>query len=99
MAVYLQKAGALAGDEVSSVTLAPKGATPGVLVTDTVVMKSGIDAIDAKKCLVTITTPECKSHTLKVAKSVKGLKDLKKGDDIVVRFTEALSIVIEAPKK
>ena len=100
MAVYLQKAGAPAGgEEVSSVTLAPKGAKPGVLVTDTVVMKSRIDAIDARKRMVTITTPDGKTHTLKVAKSVKKLKDLKKGDDIVVRFTEALAIVIESPNK
>ncbi len=98
MAVYLQKAGVPAGgDEVSSVTLAPKGAKPGILVTDTVVMQSRIDAVNVKKRTVTITTPDGKTHTLKVAKSVKGLKDLKKGDDIVVRFTEALAIVIEAP--
>lgn len=100
MAVYLQKDGAAAGgDEVSTVTLAPKGAKPGVLVTDTIVLKSRIDAVDAKKCTVTITTPDGKTQTMKVAKTVKGLKNLKKGDDVVVRFTEALAIVIEAPKK
>lgn len=100
LAVYLQKAGAPAGgEEVKTVTLAPKGAKPGVLVTDTVTLKAKIDAVDAKKGAVTITTPDGKTKTMKVAKNVKELKGLKKGDDIVVRYTEALAVVVEAPKK
>jgi len=99
MAVYLQKAGAPAGgEEVKTVTLAPKGSKPGVLVTDTIVLKAKIDAVDAKKGTVTITTPAGETKTMKVDKKVKGLKALKKGDDIVVRYTEALAIVVEAPK-
>ncbi|MFA6412136.1 MAG: hypothetical protein WCW53_05510 [Syntrophales bacterium] len=99
LAVYLQKAGAPAGgEEVKTVTLAPKGSKPGVLVTDTIVLKAKIDAVDAKKGTVTITTPAGETKTMKVDKKVKGLKALKKGDDIVVRYTEALAIVVEAPK-
>jgi hypothetical protein len=99
LAVYLQKAGAPAGgEEVKTVTLAPKGSKPGVLVTDTIVLKAKIDAVDAKKGTVTITTPAGETKTLKVDKKVKGLKALKKGDDIVVRYTEALAVVVEAPK-
>lgn len=100
LAVYIQKAGAPAGgDELATVTLAPKGAKPGVLVTKSVVLNAKIDAVDAKQGTVTVTGPEGNTKTLKVAKSVKGLKDLKKGDDIVVRYTEALAIVVEASKK
>jgi hypothetical protein len=99
LAVYLQKAGAPAsGEEVKTVKLAPKGAKPGMLVTDTIVLKAKIDAVDAKKGIVTITTPDGNTKTMKVDKTVKGLKGLKKGDDIVVRFTEALAVVVEAPK-
>ncbi|MFA5180967.1 MAG: hypothetical protein WC405_06570 [Syntrophales bacterium] len=103
LAVYIQKAGAPAGgEEVKTVTLAPKGAKPGMLATDTIVLKAKIDAVDAKKGTLTITTPDSKTKTMKVAKNaknVKMLKGLKKGDDIVVRHTEALAVVIEAPKK
>ena len=100
LAVYIQKAGAPAGgNEVETVTLAPKGAKPGMLVTKSVVLKAKIDAIDAKNKTVTVTGPEGNTKTFKVAKSVKGFKDLQKGDDVVVRFTEALAIVVEAPKK
>ncbi|MCK9196916.1 MAG: hypothetical protein M0P16_08040 [Syntrophales bacterium] len=99
-AVYIQKAGAPAGgEEVKTVTLAPKGAKPGMLVTDTIVLKAKIDAVNAKKGTLTITTAAGETKTMKVAKNVKGLKGLKKGDDIVVRYTEALAVVIEAPKK
>ncbi|MEI6315731.1 MAG: hypothetical protein WCO89_12730 [Syntrophus sp. (in: bacteria)] len=99
LAVYLQKAGAPAsGEEVKTVKLAPKGAKPGMLVTDTIVLKAKIDAVDVKKGIVTITTPDGNTKTMKVDKTVKGLKGLKKGDDIVVRFTEALAVVVEAPK-
>ena len=100
LAVYIQKAGAPAGgNDVETVTLAPKGAKPGMLVTKSVVLKAKIDAVDAKNRTVTVTGPEGNTKTLKVAKSVKGFKDLQKGDDVVVRFTEALAIVVEAPKK
>jgi hypothetical protein len=98
VAVYLQKAGAPAGGEaVSTVAVAPKGAKPGVLIADSIVLQSKIDDVNAKKRTVTITMPDGKSRTLKVAKGVKGLKDIKKGDDVNVRFTEALAITIETP--
>ena len=100
LAVYLEKAGAPVGaDEVSTVTMAPEGGKPGIFVTDTIVLNSKIDALDATKGTVTITTPDGKTRTMKVSKSVKGLKGLKKGDDIVVRFTEELAMVIESPKE
>jgi hypothetical protein len=99
MAVFIQKDGGPAsGDGLATVTLAPKGARPGVLMTKTVAINVKIDAIDAKNRSVTVTTPEGVTRTFKVDKSVKGLKNLKQGDDVVVKFTEALAIVVEAPK-
>jgi len=100
LAVYLEKAGpAAGGEEFSTVTLAPQGAKPGMLVTDTVVLKAKIQAVDAKKGVMTLTTPDGKTKTLKVAKKDTELKALKKGDDIVVRVTEALAIQVEPPKE
>ena len=99
LAVYIQKAGAPAGgDDLATITLAAKGAKPGMVATNTVVLDAKIDAVDAKKRTLTVTTPNGVTRTLKVAKSVKGLKNLKKGDDVVVRFSEALAILVEAPK-
>ncbi len=98
LAVFVQKDGGAAGaKDVSTVTLAPKGAKPGVLATDTVTLKAKVEAVDAKKGTLTLIGPDGNKRVIKVAKSVKGLKDLKKGDDIVVKHTEALAVVIEAP--
>ena len=98
MAVYIQKDGAAAGStDVSTVTLAPKGAKPGMVVTETVTLKAKIEAVDAKKSALTVITPDGKIKTFNVAKHVKDIKGLKKGDDIVIKFFEALAVVIEAP--
>ncbi len=98
LAVYIQKAGAPAGGaEVRTVTLAPKGAKPGILVTDTLVLQAKVEAVNAKKGLLTVTTPDGVTKTIKVAKHVKELKGLKKGDDIIVKATADLAVIIESP--
>lgn len=98
LAVFVQKDGGAAGaKDVSTVTLAPKGAKPGVLATETVTLKAKVEAVNVKKGILTLIGPDGNKKVIKVAKNVKGLKDLKKGDDIVVKHTEALAVVIEAP--
>ena len=101
LAVYLQKDGGEAGvKDVTTVSLAPKGAKPGALVTETVTLKAKVEKVDAKKGVLVLTAPDGSLKVLKVAKDArKGLKNLKKGDDIVAKHTEALAVVIEAPKK
>ncbi len=97
LAVFLSKAGAPpSAEQVTSVQLAPKGAKPGMIVADTVELTAKVTAVDARKRTVTLTGPEGKSKTIKVAKQVN-LKEVKKGDDVVVRYTEALAILVEKP--
>jgi hypothetical protein len=97
VAVYISKAGTPpGGEEVSNVMLAPKGAKPGVIVADTTQMNAKLTAVDAKKRTVTLMGPEGKTKTLKVPKTVN-MKGVKKGDDVVVRYTEALAILVEKP--
>jgi len=55
-----------------------------------------VTAVDPKKGTVTLMGPEGKSKTMKVSKKVN-LKQLKKGDDVTVRYTEALAILVEKP--
>ncbi len=99
LAVYIQKAGAAAGGEgIETVFLAPKGAKPGMLVTKTSVLNTKIDAVDLKERTVRITDPDGATRSIKVATTVQNLKELKKGDDVVIRFSEAMAIVVEAPK-
>jgi hypothetical protein len=97
LAVYLNKAGAPpSGEDVSNVMLAPKGAKPGVVAADTIEISAKVTAVNPKMRTVTLMGPEGKSKTVKVAKTVN-LKQIKKGDDVVVRYTEALAILVEKP--
>ena len=97
LAVYLSKAGAPPSAEVvSTVQLAPKGAKPGMIAADTVELTAKVTAVNARKHTVTLMGPEGKSKTMKVAKHVN-LKEVKKGDDVTVRYTEALAILVEKP--
>ena len=97
LAVALSKAGAPpSAEETTEVMLAPKGAKPGVIAADTIEMTAKVTAVDSKKRTVTLMGPEGKTKTLKVPKTVN-LKQVKKGDDVTVRYTEALAIMVEKP--
>jgi hypothetical protein len=97
LVVYVQKAGGppMAGAG-TTVALAPKGAMPGMVVANTVDLEAKIDEVDADNHMITVTGAAGKQRTMKVAPSVN-LADLKKGDDVTVRYTEALAIMVEKP--
>jgi hypothetical protein len=98
LAVFVKKSDAPpSAEETETVALAPKGAKPGVVVADTQVVTAKIEAIDYKNRTVTLRGPEGQSKTLKVGNNVKNFKAVKKGDEVVVRFTEALAIIVEKP--
>ena len=61
-------------------------------------MTAVVDAINYKTRTVTLREPQQKSVTLKVDDSVKRLNEVKKGDEIVVRRTEALAIDVKPAK-
>ncbi len=100
VAAFIRKGDALpsAGEE-DMVALAPKGAKPGALMAQTWEAKIKIEAVDLKKNTVTFLRPDGNKRTVKVRKDAKGLKELKKGDDVVMRVTEAMLIDVVAPKK
>jgi hypothetical protein len=56
-----------------------------------------VEAIDLKARTLTLIGPEGKTMKVKVDKSVKGLDRLKKGDEIVLRVTDALAITVVRP--
>jgi hypothetical protein len=83
--------------ETDMVGVAPKGAKPGVVMVQTAEVTAKVEAIDLKARTVTLIGPEGKTMKVKVDKSVKGLDKLKKGDDIVLRVTDALAITVMKP--
>jgi len=97
--VGIGKAGSMpaASDgEAKVIARAPAGSKPRVLVTDVDEMNARIDAIDAANRTVTLTPAGGTSRTIKVGPSIK-LDALKAGDEVAVRCTRALAIVVEKP--
>jgi len=97
LAVSLRKAEAPpnAGDTMT-VALAPRGAKPGMFVANTVETAARIEDIDAANRMVTLQDTAGGLKTVKVASNVN-LADLKKGDDVVARYTQALALFVEKP--
>lgn len=97
LAVYLGGPGAAPSTgEVKTVSLAPKGAKPGVIVADTQEVTAKVVSVDPKERKVTLQTADGENRTVKVSKSVD-LAKVKPGNDVTVRLTEALAIVVEKP--
>ena len=86
-------------EQQTSVQVAPKGASPGGVAVQTSEMTAVVEAINYKTRTVTLREPQQKSVTVKVDDSVKRLNEVKKGDEIVVRRTEALAIDVKPAKK
>ncbi len=98
LALFVRKADAPpSAMEAQAVELAPKGQKPGGLVADTIQITANVDAIDAKTRTITLKGPEGNVRTFKVDKSVKNFAQIKKGDQVVLRYTEALAIAVTKP--
>jgi hypothetical protein len=97
LVVFLRAQGEPADDgQAGAVALAPIGAKPGVLMADTVQVTAKVTAIDLKRHRATLQFPDGTTRTITVRKDV----DLTKrsvGEDVVVRSTEALAIMVEKP--
>ena len=98
LAVFVKKSDAPpSAEETTTVALAPLGAKPGVVMADTRMITAKIEAVDYKNRTVTLKGPEGNTKTLTVGKNVKNFKKVKKGDEVVLRHTEAVAIVVEKP--
>jgi len=76
---------------------ASAGKKPSVYKEKVVTGTATVEAIDYAKRTVTLKGPEGNTVTLKVDKSAKDFKNVKKGDQVVARFTEAVAISVQKP--
>ncbi len=83
--------------EMDAVGVAPKGAMPGMVMVKTDEVTAKVTAVDVKGRTLTLMGPEGKTQKFKVDKSVKRLNEIKKGDDITLRVTQALAIDVMKP--
>src|SRR5215470_8018045 len=78
--------------ENATIAVAPKGEKPRAVATKTVEVTARVEAIDYDKRTVTLVGPQGNRRVVKVDESVKRLNEVKPGDEVVVRHTEALAI-------
>ena len=100
VAVSVDKSGApAASEELRFVSVAPKGAKPGIMVVDSKTVTGKIQSIDAQKRTVTLAGGDgVEPRTVKVAQDVD-LAKLMAGDDVSARVTGAMAIVVEKPQQ
>jgi hypothetical protein len=98
-AIAVRKAGEPPfAEETKAVQRAAPGGKPGAIAIDTTEMTARVEDIDYKTRTVTLRGPQQKTATVKVDKSVKRFNEVKKGDEIVIRHTEAIAIDVKPAK-
>ena len=98
LGVFVRKGGERpAATEATAVQVMPRGKRPVAVAVDTVEFRGTVEAIDYAKRRVTLKGPEGKTRTIKFDSSVKRLNEVKKGDQIVVRYTEATAFSVRKP--
>jgi len=98
LALYVRKADAPpSASEGQSVQLAPKGQKPAGLVAQTVEVTGNVESVDSKKRTISVKGPAGNVRTFEVDKAVKNFNQIKKGDQVVLRFTEAVALSVEKP--
>jgi hypothetical protein len=98
MALFVRKADAPpSATEAQMVALAPKGKKPAGLMAETIELTGNVESVDAKKRTIEVKGPAGNVRSFKVDKAVKNFGQIKKGDQVVLRFTEAVALSVVKP--
>lgn len=98
LALYVRKSDApSSATEAQMVALAPKGKKPAGLMAETVELTGSVESTDAKARTIAVKGPAGNVRTFKVDNSVKNFGQIKKGDHVVLRFTEAVALSVVKP--
>ena len=100
VALYAQKPdGSLpAAAEMAAIERAPAGEKPGMAAVKSRVITATVESIDLEKRTVALKGPEGNTLNLKVDDRTPNLENLKAGDQVVARFTQAIAISVKASK-
>ena len=97
VAVFVVPEGTPQMGDMGLVEVAPLGEKPGMAMADTYMVAARIDAVDAASRVVTLRGKDGFQTAFRVADDVE-LENLKVGDEVRMRVTEAVAIsVVEAP--
>ena len=82
-----------------TVIISKKGQKPGGIAVKTTQVTATVEEIDYPTREVTLKGPEGNTVKMKVGDKVSKLEDVKKGDRIVARYTEALAVSLAKPEE
>jgi hypothetical protein len=77
------------------VQLAAPGETPGGVMANMREVSATVDAVDLQNRIITLTGPLGNTASFKVGDAVQNLERIQKGDQVVVRYTEALALGVD----
>ena len=98
VAVYVSSDGKPPEAEVAAVALAaPKGQMPAGEVVEVTDVSATIQSINPVKRVLRLKGPAGNVFEVKVDKSVQGFGQLKVGDNVHVRHTEAIAVTVSRP--
>lgn len=86
------------GGQSAVVKRAPKGAKPAGIAVESVEIAATVEKIDYNSRMVTLKSPEGKIVKVKASPTIERLNEVKPGDTIVARYTQALAIKVTSPK-
>jgi hypothetical protein len=81
------------------VKVAPEGGKPGVYDVEAAQVVAKVEAINYLTRIITLKGPKGNSVTFQVDRSVKNFWHIKKGDEVVVDYVEALAITVQTPQE
>ena len=83
--------------ESQNVELAPKGEKPGGVITRTIEVTGNVESIDTNNRTIGLKGPAGNVRTYKVGPEVKRLNEIKRGDQVVLRVTQAVALSMGNP--
>ncbi len=98
LAIFVRKADAAPqATEAKAVELAPKGQKPGGVVADTIEITANVEAIDYLTRAIAVKGPLGNTRIFKVSDAVERFNEIKVGDQVVIRVTEAIALAVVKP--
>lgn len=95
-AVFVRKSGeGPSAGAAQAVEVAAPGEKPAGVVVNTREITATVDAVDPQSRVITLTGPQGNTLSFKVGEDVQNLGDIKQGDQVVVRYTEALALGVD----
>lgn len=87
-------AGGPSGNEYRTIKVAPPGEKPSGAATHVVEIAATVEGVDPKDRTITLRGPQGNVRTIDVGEDVRNLANIKKGDQVIVRQTEAIAASI-----